>query len=68
MAKKGLGIACVPYEYVRDEIASGELHVLDITPEFPVRATGVVVNKDRSYSFALEQFLKLLNKYEDKPE
>ncbi len=68
MAKKGLGIACVPYEYIRDEIANGELKVLEITPEFPVRATGVVVNKDRNYSFAVELFLKLLNKYEDKKE
>lgn len=64
LAKKGLGIACVPKEYVVDELESGELFQLNVTPFLPVRATGVIVNKEKNYSFAVAEFLKLLNKYE----
>ncbi len=64
MAKSGLGIACIPREYIQSELASGELVELNVTPKFPLRALGVIVNKKRDYSFALSEFLKLLNKYE----
>lgn len=65
LAKKGLGIACVPKEYVIDELESGELFQLKVTPFLPVRAIGVIVNKEKNYSFAVAEFLKLLNKYEN---
>jgi len=64
MAKRGLGIACIPREYIKDELESGELFELNVTPLFPIRANGVIVNKDRNFSFAVCEFLKLLNKYE----
>ena len=64
MAKNGMGIACVPREYISEELKSGQLVELNVTPAMPARLTGVIVNKDRSYSFALAEFLKLLNKYE----
>ena len=64
MAKKGMGIACVSREYISEEIEKGELTELNVTPAMPARLTGVIVNKDRNYSFALAEFLKLLNKYE----
>lgn len=65
LAKEGLGIACIPKDYVSNELASGEFFQLDVTPAFPVRVTGVIVNKDRNYSYAVSEFLKLLNKYEN---
>lgn len=65
MAKRGMGIACVPREYIEDEIAAGTLTELNVSPAFPNRMTGVVVNKEKNYSYALSQFLKLLNKYEN---
>jgi len=64
MAKRGLGIACIPREYIKDELESGELVELNVTPAFPIRANGVIVNKERNFSFAVSEFLKLLNKYE----
>lgn len=64
LAKNGLGIACIPREYILAELESGELTELNVTPQLPVRATGVIVNKNRNYSFAVAEFLKLLNKYE----
>ena len=65
LAVNGLGIACVPKEYVASEIASGKLTVLNVTPALPVRAIGVVINKQKTYGFAVNEFLKLLNKYEE---
>lgn len=64
MAKRGLGIACIPREYIKDELEKGELFELNVAPLFPVRANGVIVNKNRNFSFAVSEFLKLLNKYE----
>ena len=64
MAKRGLGIACIPREYIKDELENGELFELNVTPLFPIRANGVIVNKNRNFSFAVCEFLKLLNKYE----
>lgn len=64
MAKRGMGVACVPREYISEELKSGELTELNVTPAFPDRMMGVVVNKDKNYSYALSEFLKLLNKYE----
>ncbi|MBQ3571393.1 MAG: LysR family transcriptional regulator [Clostridia bacterium] len=65
LAKEGFGIACVPKEYVVHELNNKELFELNVTPNFPVRATGVIVNKEKNYSFAVAEFLKLLNKYEN---
>ena len=64
MEKRGMGIACVPREYIINELKSGELIELNVTPQFPVRATGVIINKSIEQSFAVSEFLKLLNKYE----
>ena len=65
LAVNGLGIACVPKEYVLDEIESGKLKVLSVTPSLPTRAIGVVINKQKTYGFAVNEFLKILNTYEE---
>lgn len=64
MAANGLGIACVPREYVKKELESGVLTEIKTEPSLPVRAIGVVTNKKKSASHAVNAFLKLLNKYE----
>ena len=65
LAVNGLGIACVPKEYILDEIESGKLKVLSVTPSLPTRAIGVVINKQKTYGFAVNEFLKILNTYEE---
>lgn len=65
MAKNGLGIACVSREFVEEELKNGELFELNVLPELPTRAIGVILNKDAERTFALNEFLTLLNKYED---
>ncbi len=65
MAKNGLGIACVSKEFVLEELARGELFEVDVTPSLPVRAIGVVLNKDKERTFALSEFLSILKDYEN---
>ncbi len=62
MAKKGFGIACVPREYVEDELSLGDLTEINVTPQLPVRAIGVITSKTEAISFAVKEFLKILNK------
>lgn len=61
MAKNGMGITCVSREFVKDELKSGELFELNVKPSLPTRAIGVVVGKDRETTYALSEFLKILN-------
>ena len=62
MAKNGMGIACVPRRYVLEELAKKELFEIKVSPSLPLRATGVVLNKDTStHSFALKEFIKILD-------
>ena len=61
MAIEGFGIACVPKEYVARELNSKELTVLNVLPELPVREIGVITNKQETSSFAVNEFLKILN-------
>ncbi len=62
MAKSGLGIACVSREFVKKELENGTLFELDVEPALPVRGIGVILNKDKELTYALNKFLKLLNK------
>lgn len=64
MAVEGLGIACVPKEYVLKELEDGSLTEIATNPQLPTRAIGVITNKQKSASFAVNEFLKILNKYE----
>ena len=60
MALEGMGIACVPKEYVLDKLASGKLKMLNVYPQFPVREIGVICAKDRIRSYAANEFLKMI--------
>lgn len=61
MAVEGFGIACVPKEYVTRQINNKQLTVLNVLPELPVREIGVITNKQEINSFAVNEFLKILN-------
>ena len=62
MAKEGFGIACVPRRYVREQLEKKELFEINVVPSLPLRATGVVVNKDiNAQSFAVREFIRILD-------
>lgn len=61
LAKKGIGIACIPREFVRHELEAGTLKEIRTNPSLPVRGIGLVLAKDEKPSFAVREFLKLLD-------
>ncbi len=55
----GMGIGCVPREYVEKELCSGELFEVDIVPRLPVRGVGMALPKNVPVPFALREFINL---------
>ena len=59
LAVKGMGIGCVPREYCKEELESGELFEVNITPALPVRGVGLALPKNVPVPFALREFIAL---------
>jgi DNA-binding transcriptional LysR family regulator len=60
LAVLGMGIACVPREFVSEELVSGKLFEIQTTPSVPSRAIGLVLPKDTERTFAVKEFIKIL--------
>lgn len=58
-AKSGMGIGCVPREYAKAMLDSGELFEVDVIPSLPVRGVGIALPKGTQVSYALRQFLAM---------
>ncbi|MBQ0099188.1 MAG: LysR family transcriptional regulator, partial [Firmicutes bacterium] len=65
LAKIGLGIACIPREFVRHEVEE-EKSLIEIKtePQLPTRAIGLAVPKNEGMTFAVKEFIKLIEKGE----
>ncbi len=61
LAKSGIGIACIPREFVRHEIESGSLKEIITSPALPTRAIGLCLPKNETLTFAVKEFLRLIN-------
>lgn len=63
LAKNGIGIACIPREFVKHEL-DDEKSLLEIhtSPVLPTRAVGLALPKNENLTFAVKEFIKLLNK------
>ena len=63
LAKNGIGIACIPREFVLHEL-NEEKSLIEIktNPILPTRAIGLALPKDRNLTFAVKEFIKLLSK------
>lgn len=60
MAKIGLGIAFVPDECVNQELAKGDIFVLDIKEEIPDRSLGFLIHSNIPLPLAASKFVELL--------
>ena len=60
LAKNGMGIACVPREFVKTELETEELFEIKTEPMLPKRAIGVAVNENGNLTFAVKQFVKMI--------
>ncbi len=61
LAKNGLGIACIPREFVKHELED-EKSLLEIktNPVLPTRAIGLALPKNENLTFAVKEFIKIL--------
>ena len=62
LAKNGVGIACVPKEYVRRELGEDKtLFEIKTEPQLPARSVGIAFPKGQPVSFACREFFKMFN-------
>ena len=61
LAKSGIGIACIPREFVRHELETGSLFEIKTNPALPTRAIGLALPKDEVPTFAVKEFIKMIN-------
>lgn len=61
LAKNGIGIACIPREFVAHELDE-EKSLIEIktNPVLPTRAIGLALPKDKTLTFAVKEFIKLI--------
>lgn len=58
-AKNGMGIGCVPREYAKSMLESGEIFEVDVVPSLPVRGVGIALPKGTQVAYALKQFIDM---------
>lgn len=61
MAKSGIGIACIPKEFVKRELKDGSLFEIKTNPSLPSRAVGLALPKNSDSTFAVREFVKLIS-------
>ena len=61
LAKAGIGIACIPREFVKKELEEKTLFEIKTTPSLPSRAIGLVLPKSENMTFAVREFIKFVN-------
>ena len=67
LAKNGIGIACIPREFARHELEEEKsLKEIVTSPSLPTRAIGLALPKNESMTFAVKEFIKMINEGERK--
>lgn len=61
LAKSGIGIACIPREFVKHELEGGTLKEIKTSPSLPTRAIGLALPKNDAMTFAVKEFIKMIN-------
>ena len=60
LAKNGIGVACIPREFAKKELLSGELKEIKTEPSLPTRAIGLALPKGDGVTFAVKEFIKMV--------
>ena len=63
-AKNGIGIACIPREFVKHELTEEKsLFEIKTNPNLPTRAIGLAVPKDVELTFAVKEFVNMIKRH-----
>ena len=60
LAKAGMGIACIPKEFVKKELADGSLIEIKTNPTLPTRAIGLALPKTDNLTFTVKEFIRMI--------
>lgn len=60
LAQSGLGIACLPREFVKKELEEGSLIEVKTEPCMPTRALGLVIPDNNDLNFCTREFINLI--------
>lgn len=62
LAKAGIGIACIPREFVKHELVEEKsLFEIKVSPALPTRAIGLALPKNANITRAVKEFIMLLS-------
>ncbi len=62
LAKNGIGIACIPREFVKHELEEEKsLKEIFTSPALPTRAIGLALPKGEGMTYAVKEFIKIVN-------
>ena len=61
LAVQDMGIACVPKEFVKKQVEQGLLKEIVTEPTLPVSAIGIALPKSVEMTFAVKEFIKIVN-------
>lgn len=61
LAKTGIGVACIPREFVKHELEEGSLKEILTSPALPTRAIGLALPKNETMTFAVREFIRMIN-------
>lgn len=59
LVAEGMGIGCIPREYMQPEAGDNSIFEIEVSPTMPSRSVGVALPKNTSISYALRAFLEL---------
>ena len=59
LVAEGMGIGCIPREYMQPEAGDGSMFEIEVSPTMPSPSVGVALPKNTSISYALRAFLEL---------
>lgn len=62
LVERGMGIGCIPRQYVQKQLKEGTLFALNVFPPLPSRSVGMAVLKSADSPFALRLFMKMFEK------
>ncbi|MBO5046384.1 MAG: LysR family transcriptional regulator [Clostridia bacterium] len=62
LVRDGMGIGCIPREYVTRRVAEGQMFELNVTPAIHTRSVGMALPKGGNVPFALRAFINLFER------